>query len=723
MTSLTRPLAAICLALITVAAGAEDWPSFRGPGARGVADGQDLPAEWDVTTGARVRFRTEIPGLGHSSPIVWGGRIFLTTAEAADLAPLRLGDEGGIDLATDDLKFTWKVLAVDALNGEMLWSRDVVQGKPRARRHVKSSQANATPATDGEVLATILGSEGLFVFDPGGNELWRAELGVLDPGLHGDPESSWGSASSPIIHQDRVIVQVDRHADSYLAAFDKASGRQLWKVARDERPGWATPIIHQGGERTELIVLGSVHTRGYDPATGRELWVFADEAEVKTPTPFVAAGRLILAGGYRGRPIHALPLGESGELTPIWTSDRGGPYTSTPVVVGEHVFSVANEGILNVWDLETGERLNRTRTGEHHSASIVASDGRLYLAGEGGEMIVVRAGRDLEQLARNDMGEALMATPAIAGGTLYVRSQTALYAIAHPETKTKNGSAVGAPAGEASPQAAGASQTGTTAAGADVTYLGNEGFLIAAGDTRIVIDGLFGDGLANYAAVPAEPRRRLESAAGEFAGVDLVLATHHHDDHFAPGAVARHLAANPGARFVSTRQAVDRLRRLEGFADLAGRVEGHWPPEGETATREHAGIRVTMLNLHHGRGHQPPVQNLGFLIEIGGLRLLHVGDTEVTVDDVTAYALGDAAVDVLFAPGWFFSYESWKPLLAEIDAGTRVVMHLAEPSAPANYFGDDGSRAGRLERIRKLDPEAVILGPMETRRFEATSAD
>ncbi len=428
----THHLALLALCLMPATLAAQDWPSFRGPGARGVADGQNLPVTWNVTTGENVRFHTALPGLGHSSPIVWGERIFLTSAETAELPPLRLGDEGGIDLAADEAEFTWKVLAVDTGSGDVVWCRDVVTAKPRARRHVKSSQANATPATDGEVLAAILGSEGLFVFDLDGKELWRADLGTLDPGLYGDPSSHWGHASSPIVDQGRVIVQVDRHADSFLAAYDAKSGRQLWKVARDERPGWATPTIHRGAEGSELIVLGSVHARGYDPQTGDERWRFKDEAEVKTTTPFVAGDRLILAGGYRGRPIHALPLGASGDLTEraLWTSERGGPYTSTPVAYRGYVFSVANEGILNVWDLATGERLNRRRTQEHHSASIIASDGRLYLAGEGGEVIVVRASKELEELARNDMGDTLMATPAVSGGSLYVRTRSALFAIA-----------------------------------------------------------------------------------------------------------------------------------------------------------------------------------------------------------------------------------------------------------------------------------------------------
>lgn len=257
----------------------------------------------------------------------------------------------------------------------------------------------------------------------------------------------------------------------------------------------------------------------------------------------------------------------------------------------------------------------------------------------------------------------------------------------------------------------------TPAAGVEVTYLGNEGFLIAAGETRILIDALFGDGLDGYAVVPPEPRRQLEAASGRFEGVDLVLASHYHGDHFDAEAVARHLVSNPGARFVSTHQAVDRLRKVPDFTRFADRVEGYWPAEGTTDQVEHAGVKVTILNLHHGRGRQPPVQNLGLLIDVGGQRLLHVGDTEVTVADVSAYALGDADIDVLFAPGWFFGYKQWKPLLAEIDASSTVVMHLAEPSAPASYFGPAGSRAKRIERILEVDPSAIIFESMEARRF------
>ncbi len=430
----------------TVAALA--WPSFRGPNAAGVAETGTLPAQWDVETGTHLRWRTEIPGLAHSSPIVWAQRLFVTTAVAQDVPALRLGDTGRIDMADDQESTSWRVLALDTRNGKILWQREVSRSVPRTKRHVKASQSNSTPATDGEILAVILGSEGLYAFDLDGKQLWHQDLGRLDPGLFGDSSSQWGYASSPIVVDDMVIVQVDRHADSFLAAYDRRSGEPRWKVAREERPIWATPTLYrgssQGGGRNELIVIGGYYVRGYDPKTGKELWRFHDEAEVKTPTPFVAGDKIVLSGGYRGRPILALRLGGSGDLSVpaeavaagqdtnahlLWRTERGGPYTSTPIVYRGHLYAVTDTGILSVYNLETGQRLNRRRTHDTYSASLVATDGKLYLTGENGTVTVIEAGTELEVLAENDMGEPCMATPAIVHGTLYFRCRSNIYAV------------------------------------------------------------------------------------------------------------------------------------------------------------------------------------------------------------------------------------------------------------------------------------------------------
>ena len=268
-------------------------------------------------------------------------------------------------------------------------------------------------------------------------------------------------------------------------------------------------------------------------------------------------------------------------------------------------------------------------------------------------------------------------------------------------------------------QAAAAKAPTVTTPTVEVTYLGNEGFLITAGERKLLIDALFGDGIDGYPVVPPGPRRQLEAATGAFAAVDLVLATHDHDDHFNARAVARHLHANPRARFISTHQAVERLRQLPDFDPLADRAEGYWPAENARVTVTHGDIEVTILNLHHGRGRRPEVQNLGLLIDLGGVRLLHVGDTEVSPVDIRPYRLRDEAIDVLFAPSWFFDSPRFRQVIDEIGAGARIAMHLAEESAPASWFGPSGSREKRIAEIRKADPEAVLFEAMETRSFSA----
>jgi outer membrane protein assembly factor BamB len=418
---------------------AQNWPTFRGKFARGVADDQALPEEWDIKTGKNIRWRTEIPGMGHSSPVIWGDRVFLTSAVAEDIPGLVLGDQGGIDMAKDSSSFSWRLYCLDKTSGKILWSKETFEGKPRAARHVKSSQANSTPATNGKVVAAIFGSQGMAVYDFDGNRLWQNDLGVLDPGLFGDASSQWGHASSPIIDGDKVIVQVDRHKNSFLAAYKIDSGELIWKVDRDEKPTWATPTLRRVNGNHELIVVGGDFDRGIDPGNGREIWRFRREYQVKTTTPVVAEGRIVLSGGYRGKPLFALKTGQTGDLSPAegqetsdavaWVSGPGGPYTSSPVVYKGVVYFVRNNGILAALDLQTGAEIFRHRLGGNFSASPVASDGKLYFVSEEGVATVIRAAREVEILARNDMAEPCMATPAISGKTIFIRGQSHVYAI------------------------------------------------------------------------------------------------------------------------------------------------------------------------------------------------------------------------------------------------------------------------------------------------------
>ncbi len=262
-----------------------------------------------------------------------------------------------------------------------------------------------------------------------------------------------------------------------------------------------------------------------------------------------------------------------------------------------------------------------------------------------------------------------------------------------------------------------------------VTYVANEGFLIAAGELRVLVDALIDEGIDGYPRPPASMRPALEGALAPFDGVDVVLATHHHADHFGPRAVARHLAANPGAVFVSTPQAAARLAKEIGDdpgrrARIDSRIDAVFPAEGARTTISRPGIEIEVLNLHHGRERDPPVQNLGFLIEMGGLTMLHIGDTEVSLADIAPYRLAEREIDVAFLPIWFLTYDRWLPVVREgIRPRTIVAMHLAEADAPASWFGEDGSREKRVTATLEEFPEAILFAePGETREFAPSEA-
>ena len=437
-----RSAAAIGVVLsLGAAVSASDWPQFRGRNASGVAVGPSAPpVSWTLSPAKSIAWKTALPGLAHSSPIVWGDRIYVTTAVAAEGKPgvvLGDSDKAGIDPAADTGRHSWRLIALDKQSGRIVWDKVAHEGVPRMKRHVKASHASATPATDGRHIVAIMGSEGLFAFDMNGTLQWRADLGVMDVGLVDDPTMQWGPASSPVIVENMVIVQNDRHRDSFLAAFDITTGKEIWRANHEDYPSWATPAVVQMNGRTQIVTNSGQYIRGFDPASGKELWRLSDNrTQVKVPSPIVAGDLIIVTGGYPpgGRPIYAIRPDGTGELNErslAWKTDRGAPYTGTPLAYGGLLYALTDNGILSAYDPANGERVYQQRIagGAGFSASPVAANGRLYLASEDGDVFVVRAGRAFGLVATNRMGEPLIATPAISGNAIFIRTLTSLIAV------------------------------------------------------------------------------------------------------------------------------------------------------------------------------------------------------------------------------------------------------------------------------------------------------
>jgi outer membrane protein assembly factor BamB len=424
-----------------------NWPGFRGQDGDGIGDGAATPVSWNIETGDNVRFAIEIPGLGNSSPVVWGDRIFVTTAIAeGEQEGIRVGNTGSGETVRDEMVHSWQVLAFDKTTGKQLWSTEIGRGRPLTSRHFKATQANSTPVTDGKHLVVVFPTAGIASLDFDGNILWRHELGGLNASAFMDPELEWGYSSSPILYDDTVILQVDISKSevdegAYLAAWDVSTGKTVWKVPRDVAPSFSTPSILHGSKGDELVVNGST-IHGYDPATGKELWSLGPNSELVIARPVVGDDLVYVSAGYAPiKPIYAVRAGTRGkiELTRgqeheslAWSHEVGGAYMPTPLLYEGLFYLVHHNGRLVAYDAKTGDAYYKTRFSEGgtFTASPVVVNGRIYVPTEEGQMYVVAAGVEYQELAINEFNEPLMATPAVSEGTLYVRTPGHLYAIA-----------------------------------------------------------------------------------------------------------------------------------------------------------------------------------------------------------------------------------------------------------------------------------------------------
>ena len=415
----------------------ENWPGWRGPRGTGVSSETAFPVTWDTSN---IRWKTPIPGRGHSSPVVWGNRIFLTTAIEGEVVPGReekpghdVGGEIFIhpDMISHDRRQTLKVFAVDATSGAVVWERTAYDGPVTDGRHRKSSFASATPVTDGDVVIVNFGTEGLYAYDFAGELRWKVDLGeVRTLGL--------GYATSPVIRNGVVFVQCDEDIGerSFIAAFDAKTGREMWRRSRPVQSSWASPVIVEhdaGGGRTgvQLVTAGNEFTIAYEPETGAELWRTKGVDSNAIPSPVYGNGMVYMTAGFPAKTVLAIrPAANEPDI--VWTYARGTAYVTSPILVGDILYLSTDRGIITALDAKTGEVIyegGRVPVPATFTASMVAFGDRILQSSEDGDVFVIQAGRKHEVLTSNKLGEPIFASPALADGVIYIRGEQHLYAI------------------------------------------------------------------------------------------------------------------------------------------------------------------------------------------------------------------------------------------------------------------------------------------------------
>jgi outer membrane protein assembly factor BamB len=430
----------VLLAASLTAAYAENWPGWRGPGALGISSQTGIPVQWDLTK--NVKYKVEVPGLGHSSPIVWGNRIFLTTAVNADPAEADwLKGFPRVDRKPDASEVSWKVLCYDRDTGKLLWERTAMRRKPVNQRHTKNSYASETPVTDGAYVYAFFADQGMYCYDFEGTLIWSRDLGSFPM------RNGWGTGSSPVLYKNFVIQTCDvETGKSFIIALDKKTGKTAWRAERDELSSWSTPYVYLGGPRPELIVNATKAIRSYDPETGKLLWECRGPAtSITTPTPTFSNGLIIVSSGFipePTRPITAFRPGANGDITLkagetssahiVWRQNTAAPYIPSPIAYGDYIYVILDQGFIACYEVNTGKEVygrKRIDVGAAFSASPVVVDGKLYCASEDGDVFVIKSGPEYALLAKNSLGESIMASPAVSGGKMFIRTIKHLYCI------------------------------------------------------------------------------------------------------------------------------------------------------------------------------------------------------------------------------------------------------------------------------------------------------
>lgn len=405
----------------------DDWPRWRGPLDNGIARG-DAPVEWNESK--NIAWKAAIPGRGHSSPVIWGDRIFLTTAVPTSPIQTPGGGRGPGGGAGAGVEHKFVVMALDRNTGKILWEQTATVAAPHEGYHQRyGSFASNSPVTDGKRLYAFFGSRGLYAYTLDGKSVWKKEFPPMKVRLQ------FGEGVPTVLHGDRLLLNFDQESDSYLVALDKSNGKELWRVARDEQSSWSPPFVVEHAGRKQVILAASNKVRAYDLASGKVIWECGGLGSNVIPAPVTQNGVVYVMSGHRNPNLMAIQLGRDGDLTGtiLWSNQRGNSYTPSPVLADGKLYFISDSGMLSCLNAATGEPYylqQRLPKPYSFKASPVAVNGKLYLSTENGDIVVVKMGEKFEVLATNSMGDQMfIASPAVAGGSLYLRGPDTLYCV------------------------------------------------------------------------------------------------------------------------------------------------------------------------------------------------------------------------------------------------------------------------------------------------------
>ncbi|MBN1924306.1 MAG: PQQ-binding-like beta-propeller repeat protein [Prolixibacteraceae bacterium] len=432
------------LVILTACKDSRQWSQFRGPYASGSIETNDIPIHWNIETSENIKWQAKIPGLGHSSPIIWVNKIFLTTAiSTSGFDSLKIGLYGDIDNINDSTIHELRVICLDKRTGKELWNQLVYNGVPKTKRHTKASHADPTPATDGKHVVAFFGSNGLYCFDMNGNLKWEKDLGKINAGFYYTPDVEWDVSSSPILYDKTIFIQCDNLNHGFIVAIDAETGEERWRTGRDDVSSYSAPTFYSEGPYKQIIANGYKQITGYDFETGKEIWTMSGGGDVPVPTPFYSKDLIYIHSAHgKKSPIYAIKPNAKGDITLkegessnefiAWSMERGGAYIPTSLVYGNYFYSLIGWiGRLTCYNAKTGEKIYEDKLPDARgiTASGIATDGKLFYCTELGDVYIVSAGDHFNILAHNSMNDVIMATPALSDNTLFIRTQHALFAI------------------------------------------------------------------------------------------------------------------------------------------------------------------------------------------------------------------------------------------------------------------------------------------------------